>query len=179
MFTLLIRDFKSHKINVNLPPRIPLTQKANSPEQQLPELSQRASLSSFCLFWIITACWLTSTFNHLPARCRGWVLSNGFVVVIILGSDSTPPPASKMSPVSNKFEGIPQQQRYHRREPPIASECSTKAVNNVFMDFWALYIIKVYIFAALLQATQSPHLVQGFFPNYLRKVPSWSDVCEC
>uniref|UniRef100_A0A3P9KFL5 ArfGAP with SH3 domain, ankyrin repeat and PH domain 1b n=1 Tax=Oryzias latipes TaxID=8090 RepID=A0A3P9KFL5_ORYLA len=26
------------------------------------------------------------------------------------GSDSTPPPASKMSPVSNKFEGIPQQQ---------------------------------------------------------------------
>ncbi|GLD54611.1 arf-GAP with SH3 domain, ANK repeat and PH domain-containing protein 1 isoform X3 [Lates japonicus] len=26
------------------------------------------------------------------------------------GSDSTPPPVSKMSPVSNKFEGIPQQQ---------------------------------------------------------------------
>ncbi|XP_023264099.1 arf-GAP with SH3 domain, ANK repeat and PH domain-containing protein 1-like isoform X4 [Seriola lalandi dorsalis] len=30
--------------------------------------------------------------------------------ISILGSDSTPPPVSKMSPVSNKFEGIPQQQ---------------------------------------------------------------------
>lgn len=42
------------------------------------------------------------------------VLNNLFVVinVNILGSDSTPPPVSKMSPVSNKFEGIPQQQRY-------------------------------------------------------------------
>lgn len=36
-----------------------------------------------------------------------------FVVpdVNIVGSDSTPPPVTKMSPVSNKFEGIPQQQR--------------------------------------------------------------------
>ncbi|KAG7231184.1 hypothetical protein INR49_012015 [Caranx melampygus] len=40
------------------------------------------------------------------------VLSNLFVVINIdiSGSDSTPPPVSKMSPVSNKFEGIPQQQ---------------------------------------------------------------------
>lgn len=30
---------------------------------------------------------------------------------ILLGSDSTPPPINKMSPITNRFEGILQQQR--------------------------------------------------------------------
>ncbi|CAN9506400.1 unnamed protein product [Ophioblennius macclurei] len=36
--------------------------------------------------------------------------SKGGLTGLTGGSDSTPPPVSKMSPVSNKFEGIPQQQ---------------------------------------------------------------------
>ncbi|XP_029955376.1 arf-GAP with SH3 domain, ANK repeat and PH domain-containing protein 1 isoform X2 [Salarias fasciatus] len=36
--------------------------------------------------------------------------SRGGLTGLTGGSDSTPPPVSKMSPVSNKFEGIPQQQ---------------------------------------------------------------------
>lgn len=32
--------------------------------------------------------------------------------ILLTGSDSTPPPVSKMSPIANKFEGIPQEQRY-------------------------------------------------------------------
>lgn len=45
-----------------------------------------------------------------PTRCSIICLSR--VNVDFPGSDSTPPPITKMSPVSNKFEGIPQQQRY-------------------------------------------------------------------
>lgn len=64
--------------------------------------------------------------------CRVTGLSSS--TLSFLGSDSTPPPVSKMSPVSNKFEGIPQQQRYQRREPPAASECSTMSLFNVLFS---------------------------------------------
>lgn len=59
---------------------------------------------------------------HLYPLDRPVTVSNNlffYINVNILGSDSTPPPVSKMSPVSNKFEGIPQQQRYRNMTSPV------------------------------------------------------------
>ncbi|KAM3860580.1 arf-GAP with SH3 domain, ANK repeat and PH domain-containing protein 1 isoform 4-T4 [Diretmus argenteus] len=50
-----------------------------------------------------------SPLSHSP-HSKGGMTGVIVVVVNISGSDSTPPPISKMSPISNKFEGIPQQQ---------------------------------------------------------------------
>uniref|UniRef100_A0A674CAR3 ArfGAP with SH3 domain, ankyrin repeat and PH domain 1 n=1 Tax=Salmo trutta TaxID=8032 RepID=A0A674CAR3_SALTR len=65
------------------------------------------------------------------------------------GSDSIPPPANKMSPLSNKFEGIPQQQRY------IGIHFGCRP-----LEYFPKYCLRMI----------DLHLVQGFYPNYLRKV---------
>lgn len=85
------------------------------------------------------------------------------MAVNILGSDSTPPPVTKMSPISNKFEGIPQQQRYY-----ISSFiCSVGLCGTYISTFLSC---QSFFFPALLRVTQSLHLVRGFCPNYLKKV---------
>jgi len=101
--------------------------------------------------------------------------------VDVLGSDSTPPPVSKMSPVSNKFEGIPQQQRYKKKTKNHSVKLNwLKTYKYIPVDdtsiFWDSVFYLKNIFPVLLQATQSRHLVQGFFPNYLRKVRSLSGL---
>lgn len=75
-----------------------------------------------------------------------------------------------MSPVSNKFEGIPQQQRYQTETVWMLKPLLCEIVfvfSNIVISLHQIF------FLALLQATQSLHLVQGFFPNYLKKVQTF------
>lgn len=75
-----------------------------------------------------------------------------------------------MSPVSNKFEGIPQQQRYQTETVWMLKPLLCEIV--LFLFFFK-YSYFTFFHLALLQATQSLHLVQGFFPNYLKKVQTF------
>uniref|UniRef100_A0A8C1RDU2 ArfGAP with SH3 domain, ankyrin repeat and PH domain 1b n=1 Tax=Cyprinus carpio TaxID=7962 RepID=A0A8C1RDU2_CYPCA len=47
------------------------------------------------------------------------------------GSDSTPPPVNKMSPVTNRFEGIPQQQSFNTTKPTLGPRVLPKLPQKV------------------------------------------------
>lgn len=99
------------------------------------------------------------------------VLNNLFVVVAvnILGSDSTPPPVTKMSPVSNKFEGIPQQQRYLRQcQNMLLCYISLKAA--CVLPLHAVFIL-IYMSKCSLPSTTSSNTKSTLGPRVLPKLP--------
>lgn len=82
------------------------------------KLSQRTPPSLFFFLNHYSMLIYFHIYIKLIPRFWCWIICLSYINVNILGSDSTPPPVSKMSPVSNKFEGIPQQQRYQKKWRP-------------------------------------------------------------